>query len=378
LSFFDEVDEPPRTEPRTTPRTSTRAAPPRRRSSGGGGRRPPSQQQSVQTRRLVLAVVLVIFVVLVAVGVHSCQVSSDQSALKDYANGTSSLISRSDATGVTLFKELSGAGSSSGLKIQSEIDQTRVVALKVLSNARQTSAPDSVKTANTDLIRALQMRVDGITNIAGQIQAALGGTATTDAISAIAAETGRLYASDVVYKDYAAPELVSALHANGIAVGGTGNGVTINAGQFVPDVNWVQPSFVAQQLNVTLPSSSTGKATPGLHGHSLDSVSVAGTTLQTGSTNTIPSKPAPTFTLNLTNGGTNNETGVKCKVSVTGTGASGLTVIPQTQAGQHATCQVTLKSPPAAGTYTVVATVEKVLGEKNLSNNSLSFPVTFQ
>jgi hypothetical protein len=327
----------------------------------------------------VLAVVLVIFVILVAVGVHSCQVSSNQSALKDYANGVSSLISRSDATGAKLFKDdLSGGGSGNGLTLQSGIDQTRATALGVLNDARKMSVPDSVKTANSNLILALQMRVDGITNIAGKIQAAVGGTASTDAVNAIAAETARLYASDVLYKDYMAPELVSALHANGIAVGGTGAGVAINGGQFVPDVQWLTTSYIATQLNVTLPTASTGKATPGLHGHSLDSVSVAGTTLQTGSTNTIPVKPAPTFTLNLTNGGTNNETDVKCKVSVTGTGSSGQTVIPQTQAGQHATCQVTLKSPPAAGTYTVVATVEKVLGEKNLTNNSLSFPVTFQ
>ena len=39
---------------------------------------------------------------------------------------------------------------------------------------------------------------------------------------------------------------------------------------------------------------------------------------------------------------------------------------------------MTLTSSPPAGTETVVATIEKVPGEKNLTNNSLSFPVTFQ
>jgi len=39
---------------------------------------------------------------------------------------------------------------------------------------------------------------------------------------------------------------------------------------------------------------------------------------------------------------------------------------------------VTLKTAPPAGSYTVVATVEQVPGEKNLTNNTLSFPVTFQ
>ena len=147
MSFFDEVDEPPRTEPRSTPRRTTRAAPPRRRSGGGGGRRPPSQQQSIQTRRVVLAVVVVIFVVLVAVGVHSCQVNADRSALKDYANSVSSLISRSDDNGRQLFSVLSpsGSGTPNASTLQNEINQARQTAANVVSSGRHLSPPDSVR-----------------------------------------------------------------------------------------------------------------------------------------------------------------------------------------------------------------------------------------
>ncbi|MGI8714831.1 MAG: CARDB domain-containing protein [Solirubrobacteraceae bacterium] len=330
----------------------------------------------MQTRRGVLAVVVVIFVILIAVGVHSCQVSSDQSALKDYANSVSSLISRSDATGTSLFKTLSsGGGSSNGLNLTHQIDETRQAAANVLSSAQQTSAPDSVKTANANLQLALRMRVDGITNIAGRIQSALGGATSGQAITQIASEMARFYASDVLYKDYTATALASALHANGIGVGGT-----INAGQFVPDVQWLLPSHIAAELKVSLPTASGGATSAqGCNpcGHTLNSVSVNGTTLQTGSPNTIPAKPAPTFRLNITNGGNKNESNVVCKVSVNGTSSSGQTTIPQTQSGQTTSCDVPLKSPPAAGTYTVQATVEKVPGEKNTSNNSQGYTVTF-
>jgi CARDB len=380
LSFFDEVDEPPRTETRRTPRTRSRAAPPRRRSGGGGGRRPPGQQQSIQTRRAVLAVVVVIFVVLIAVGVHSCQVNADRSALKDYANSVSSVISRSDDNGRQLFSVLSPSGSATpnASTLQNEINQARQTAANVLSSARSLSPPDSVKTANSNLRLSLQMRLDGIGNIGKEIQPALGTSTSSDAITAIAAETARLYASDALYKDYVATAIASALHANGIAVGGA-TGVTINSGQFVPDVQWVLPSFIAGKLHTALQGSSAngGKPAPGLHGHTLNSVSVNGTTLQTGSPNTVPVKPAPTFRLNITNGGQNNETNVVCKVSVNGTSSTGQTVIPQTTAGQTTSCDVPLKSPPAAGTYTVQATVQKVPGEKNTSNNSQSYTVTF-
>jgi CARDB protein len=381
LSFFDEVDEPPRTEPRRTPRTATRAAPPRRRSGGGGGGRPPTgQQQSIQTRRAVLVVVVVIFVVLIAVGVHSCQVNADRSALKDYANSVSSLVSRSDDNGRQLFSVLSpgGSGTPNASTLQNQINQARQTAANILSSATSLGPPDSVKTANSNLRMTLQLRVDGISNIGQEIQPALGTTTSTDAINAIAAEMARLYASDVLYKDYVATALASALHANGIPVGGS-SGQTINAGQFVPDVQWVLPSTIASRLHAALQSSSTngGKPAPGLHGHTLNSVSVNGTTLQTGSPNTVAIKPAPTFRLNITNGGQNTESNVVCKVTVNGTSSSGQTVIPQTRAGQTTSCDVALKSPPAAGTYTVQATVQKVPGEKNVSNNSQSYTVTF-
>ena len=371
MSFFDEADEP-----RTTPR-----AQPRRRRPSGTGRRPPTNQQSsIQSRRAVAAVVLLVLVILIALGVHSCQVSQRNSALKSYANDVSSVITDSNNTGNQLFTILSRhSGSANGTGVYNSIAQTLGSARKQLQTAKGLSVPDQVKTANQNLLLALQMRVDAITNIAQQIQPALGNSASKDAVYAIAAEIARLYASDVVYKDYTTKQIAAALHGAGIPVGAP-NGQTIAGGQFVPDVDWVTPSFLANELHVSLPSanSGNGKFVPGLHGHSLNSVSVAGTTLQTGSPNPIPASPAPTFTLSLTNGGNFNEFNVVCKVSVSGTSDSGQTTVPETFAGKSSTCSVKLKSVPATGTATVVATIEPVEGEKDLTNNTLSFPVTFQ
>jgi hypothetical protein len=115
-----------------------------------------------------------------------------------------------------------------------------------------------------------------------------------------------------------------------------------------------------------------------VHGHSLDSVSVGGTTLQTGSTNTLPASQPPTITLNFTNGGQNTEHNLVCKVTISGTSASGQTTVPQTTAGQSTSCQVKLNSAPPAGDYTLTASLSPVPGEKNTANNTLTFPVTFQ
>ncbi|MGI9184559.1 MAG: hypothetical protein ACR2GZ_06265 [Solirubrobacteraceae bacterium] len=321
---------------------------------------------------------LLIVVILIALGVHSCQVSATNSALKDYTNSVSSLIQESDTTGAKLFQELSNVGSGTAIGLQNNINQVLAGAQKDLSHAQGLSAPDQLKAAHQNLVLAIRMRANGISTIANQIQPALGTSTSKDAVNAIAGAMAQFYASDVLYKDYTATAIAGALHGNGIAVGAP-NGESISGGQFVPDVQWVNPTFIATELHVSLPGARhSGKVAPGLHGHSLDSVSVAGTTLQTGSPNSITASPPPTFTLNYTNGGTNNEMSVVCSVTVTGTSFSGEKTVPETFAGQHGSCQVTLKSSPTAGPQTVVATIQKVPGEKNTTNNSLSFPVTFK
>jgi hypothetical protein len=364
MSFFDDVDEPP---------TATRT-PPRRRRPSGSGRRPPSEQQQIQLRRAVLIAGIVIVLILIVLGVHSCQISARNSALKDYNNGVGALNKLSDQTGAQLFRLLSGASSSNVSGLQNSINEARVNADSQLSKAKSLGVPDEMRPAQTDVLRALTMRRDGIANIADNIQRALGTSSSTDAVNTIAAEMARLYASDVVYKDYATHEIASALKSAGIGLGGT-NGQTIESGQFVPDIQWLSPTFVATQLHVHTPASNK-KATPGLHGHSLDSVSVAGNTLSDGST--VTASPAPTFTLHFTNGGQNNESNVVCKVTVSGSSDSGQTIVPQTTKGQSSTCDVKLASAPATGSATVTATIQPVLGEKNTANNTHTYQVTFQ
>lgn len=378
MSFFDEADEPPRTEIRTPSRPSSR-----QRHSGGSGtggrRRPPSgpTHQSILVRRAIAVVALVVVIVLIAVGINSCQSSARRSALQDYANNVNSLVQRSWHTSNSLFQALQGGGGNASQTSQS-INNTRAAAQSVLSDAQRLSAPSAARAANDHLLLALRMRLDAITNIAAEIQPALGSSVNQSAVKQIAAQMARFYASDVLYKSYAAPSLVSALHASDIPVGGD-NGAPINPHQFLPSLNWLAPSYVGSVLGVSLSGSGSGSGgkVTGLHGHSLTSVSVGGSQLTPGAANTVPASPTPTFSLSYSNGGDFNETDVTCKVTVAGTSVSGTKVIPETYAGKSGTCQVTLSSAPPKGTHNVVATIEKVPGEKNTSNNTLSFPVTF-
>jgi hypothetical protein len=324
----------------------------------------------------VALVVLIVILVLIVVGVHSCQVSQANSNLRDYAVSVNSLMQSSQQTGQRMFTLLSsGQNSGNASNVESQVDEARLTASNQLRQARGLSTPGQLQGAQANLVLALQMRADGIANIAQDLPSALQAQTAATATSAIAAEMARFYASDVLYKDYTLPKLVAALRQAGIAVGGA-SGEPIFQGQFLPDVQWLTPSFVATELKA--PATPSGKVAPGTHGHMLSSVSVGGVTLQTGATNTIPAHPAPTFTLSFANSGQNPETNVTCKVSVSGTSVSGQTAVPSTQPGQSYTCQVKLNSSPSPGSYTVTATIQPVPGEKNTSNNTLTFPVSFQ
>lgn len=375
MSFFDEADEDPRTETHR-PSRSPRRPPSRGRRPPGGGRRTPGggDQQAVQVRRAVALGALLIIVLLIALGIHSCDVSSTNSALQNYTTQVSSLNARSAQTGSQLFTDLSRAASAnSPTSVQNQINEELHTAQTVLSDAQNVSVPDQVKSGNSKFVQALQMRVDGISNIANDIQPALGSSATQSEINQIAAQTARFYASDVLYKQYAAPEIAGAVNAAGVRFS------PLNGQQFVPDVQWVLPSYIAQTLHVGGSSSSSStKPAPGVHGHKLNSVSVNGTVLTPGGTATLPASPPATFTLNFTNTGQNQEHNIVCKVTVNGTGVTGQAVVPHDSPGQTSTCNVKLSASPPTGTQSVLAQIERVPGEGSVVRNQQSFTITFQ
>ena len=60
-------------------------------------------------RRAIALTGIVIVVVLIVLGVHSCEVSQRNSSLKDYSNSVATVVAKSNQTGKTLFNQLSGA-----------------------------------------------------------------------------------------------------------------------------------------------------------------------------------------------------------------------------------------------------------------------------
>ena len=370
MSFFDETDEP-------------RPAP-RRRRPAGAGRRPPTDQQAIIVRRAVAGVAILVVVILMVIGIHSCQVSSRNSALKSYNTSVGSLIQQSDNNvGKPLFSLLLAGGlANHELSAQTQLDAINRTAQSQLQQGRSLSAPDQVTTAQQNFVVGLSLRADGVADIANRIQQALNKSTAEDAVTSIAVDMQEFLASDVVYTTQTAREIAAALHAAGIPVGGP-SGETIEATSFLPNLAWLTPSYIAKALGASLPAANGGGTacpTGDTCGHVLNNVSVGGVQLSTGGGNTIPASPSPTFTVNFTNGGSITESGVTVQVTVTtssGTTISAQTVVPSTKAGQTYTPQITLPKVPPTGQASVQVTVEKVPGETNLNNNTLTFPVTF-
>jgi hypothetical protein len=368
VSFFDEGD-PPR---RGGGGTATR---PRRGPGGPGSPRTPEEQQ-VLVRRIVAGAAAVVVVILLIVGIQGCLSSQQEDALKSYNQNVTKIVGQSDAIGDQFFRALAkGGGNPQNLQV--EVNALRGDAEQLVTKARQLDVPDEMKTAQQNFILTLELRRDALTKIAQLLPAALSKQQST-AQPAIAQITGQMQAflaSDVVYSLRVAPLIAKVLDDNGIG------GQRIAQSRFLDDpLSWLDQRVVAQRLSGSAAGAApAGKAAPGLHGHSLDSVTVGGTDLTPDSANHIPLNPPPVFTVNYTNAGENDERGVKISVSITGAGAPiNLTKTVDTSAGQSGSVDLPLTTPPPTGQpVTIKASIAPVPGEKKVDNNSQSYPAVF-
>ena len=378
MSFFDETDEPEPTPQAETRRTRSVPRPRQQRSGrppGGSGRPPGGQhQQDVQTRRLIAAVAVVVIVIVLALLVKSCASSQTETALKNYNASVYNLINESDGTGTSMFTELE-KGNPGSVSLEQEVQDAN----SELSKAEGLSVPSQMAGAQTALLSGMKLRAQAIQRIATWAPQAATKSTSKDAVYNISVGTSELYGSDVTYKTFVGTEIAKALNAAGIPVGPAVDQQHINPGQILPDLGWLQSTWIADKIGAQLSTTAANANNdqPGLHGHALTGVTVDGTTLSPTSTNTIPASSAQTWVLSVSNGGDFNELDVGCSVKISGLSDSGTATIPETIAHQSTTCTVKLPSAPTPGTYSVTTRVDKVPGEANLTNNVITYSVIF-
>jgi hypothetical protein len=188
-------------------------------------------------------------------------------------------------------------------------------------------------------------------------------------------------ASDVVYRARVEKFIDSTLSDAEIG------GQTIAGSQFLREVSWLAPAFVAGKLDQQLSTGGGGDGDgeqttgPGLHGTGLDATSYGDVTLQPGLSNRLTYVAGQPFTVSFTNQGDNDEFDVKVTLRIARESGKPLTInktVPKIAKGEKATVTLPLNTePPLDTVVTISVTVAAVNGEEKTDNNKSSYPSLF-
>jgi hypothetical protein len=377
VSFFDEDDEPVR----TTQRTRARSAPRPRRGTPAGGRSPDAQ--TLLIRRMILFFAAALVVLVLGFVVKSCSNTRAQNALREYNSKVSELAVKSRETGDQFFRAMNQGASQSPQELYGQIVGWKNDADTTLTQAQALNVPDKMRNAQESLLIALELRRDGLTRVAGSIKPALGdeGDAADQAIKDLGGDMNMFNASDVLYKARVEPLIKEGLKD----VGGS---PVVETSQFLKEISWVSPEFVAAKLGQQLSTGDQGAGKtnqptgPGLHGTGLNGTSYGNTTLQPGVTNRLTYVAGQAFTVSFTNQGDNDEFNIKVTLTIAKvSGGTPLTInktVPRAAKGEKVTVTLPLnKTPPLDTAVNISVVVAAVPGEKKTDNNKSTYPSLF-
>jgi hypothetical protein len=365
LSFFDEDDEP---------RRPTR---PSRTRSGGTAT---ADRQTVLVRQAVLVGGVLLVALILFFLIRGCANDARKRGLRDYNASATQIAQESDRqVAKPFFELLNDAKGQSPADLQSTISGYRTEAEQQFKTAQGLDVPDQMVAAHRSLLMALEFRRDGLDAIASHITAALSddAEASDPAIAAITGQMQAFLASDVIYSARIVPLIKDGLDKGGVT------GETVASSRFLPGVEWLSQSYVADKLGAQAPassgSSSGGKPAPGLHGTGLQGVTAGNVTLQPSSPNRIPAATRD-FAIKFTNQGDNDETDVRVQLTIEGgskpiKATRTVNLVPK---GQTVTANLEIPSAPPAGVpVTITAEVKPVNGEKKVDNNKAEYQALF-
>ncbi|MDP9401373.1 MAG: hypothetical protein M3P39_10620 [Actinomycetota bacterium] len=364
MAFFDEGDEP-----RSARSRRTRGA-----NAVGGGR--PVDPQTLRVRRLVAAGIALLVLILLILGISSCVSSAQRNALRDYNREVAGLGSESRDVVADAYRLLD-QDDLNPIDQQTQMNQLRVRAQTLAERARAVDAPDDMRAAHQNLVLALDLRADGIGQIAQDLPAARGDeeAPAEEATRRITAQSQAFLASDVVWT-----QRVEAFLRQEFAEAEV-EGARVPRSQVFRDLAWLNPEVVADRIGGRATGSAGEEPAPGAHGHGLTSVTVGDTRLSPDAAAEVPLAPDLTFTVAFQNQGTNEEQDVRVQLVVRPSEGAPITVtrvVDQTAPNQTVTVPVRLeRAPPAGVNTTVEVAVERVAGERTVDNNEQTYSVIF-
>jgi hypothetical protein len=317
--------------------------------------------------------------ILLVFGVRGCLGQRKERAMKDYVRDATALVRESDQQGEQLFDLLSGSGGrDQAVDYENTLNGFRVQSAQLVDRAREIDHPGDVNQAHQYLIEVLEFRRDGVKGIADSLPTALGDQDRREGTDDVTAQMQSLLASDVIYLQRFDPALQRALAQNDLA-----DSVRRPASSFVPDIQWLQPNYVADRVTALRTGRGAGgdeDAAPGLHGNGIGTVSIGGQALSDGGSATVTLSDDVTAEVQVLNQGENTETDVNVTVTI-GEGDDAIEASEQLDsiaAGETKTVTVPIEEQPPTGQSVEVAVeIEPVPGEEKTDNNGLTGSVIF-
>jgi len=364
FDFFD--DDAPTTEARPRGGPPTPPGRPRRRLPTG----PPKGPGTPLTRLIVAIAAVILLVVVIVLGVKSCQAGKKRDSYQTYMESVGKVASQSEGVG----KELSKLVSTPGLKIadlQARLDGLRQRQAQLVASAQEIDTPGTLIDQQRSFVEALQFRVSGLAGLAKAL-VTIKEANTGSAGRELAQQAGRLVASDVVYDDLFKSGSQQVLEREGI------KGVPIPDSNFLQDPDLASPrswSLIVQRLTQT-PTAG------GLHGTNIESVRVEPGSQQLSATqeNTVTASDRLAFVVVIRDSGDSQEAQVQVHLTIQQSPQPVKKTATVDIINPGETKSVTFKdlgSPSFGERTTVQVTVEPVPGEKNTSNNTAEYAVVF-
>jgi hypothetical protein len=302
---------------------------------------------------------------------------------KDYVREVAADTQQSQQESQAVFGLLRSPGDQSPVDIGNSINGFRAEAARLAERAKNRDAPSELKNAQRYVVDTLEFRRDGIASIARLLPTALGDQGASTAVQRIAAQMQTFLASDVIYTTRFLPKLYSTIKDEGLAEDVPIPETLRSPKGFLPDIDWLRPTVVADRIaRIKGGGSATSATTPGLHGTALLAVTVqpSGKQLTPNGTTDIPATKGLSFDVQVQDQGENDEKDVTVKLAISGAGKP-ISVEGQIDSiarGATETASIPLPSLPATGRpVTIKVTVKPVPGEKKTDNNTQEYQAVF-
>jgi CARDB len=327
-------------------------------------------------RRTVAGVGVLVLLILLILGVRGCLNARQEQAIEDYSNDAVEILRASKLEGDSLFDLLqSQGGTDEVVNIQNSLNGYQVESNQLIDQANDLDVPGDVSDAQDYLLDILELRRDGLRTVARAMQVALGDQDRREGTQDVTAAMQIFLASDTLQQLRFEPALNEALEDEGLPI-------PRYPRDFVPDPEWLDGAFVADQVNALRTGQGGGDeaAAPGLHGNGIAGVSLGGSALTPGGSATVQLSEDLAFEIQVQNQGENTETDVNVRVTV-GEGNDAIELeepIDTIAAGEIQTVTIPLtEQPPTGQNVPITVEVEPVPGEEVTDNNTQEFSAIF-